>query len=176
MSDAQITTDKKASIVINKEQRVDKGVSQTQIKQQEENYKTPYPFTADELWGKLLQVVELPDGHVTKENVESIFGVTLKLDEDYLKKFHGYLYNLKDASIYLGYIENSATESHFRFEWGQIAGRRRAVFPRPPYGMCINALEIMPSIEKHGWVLKRETRNIRDLLNRNDYRKGEMGG
>lgn len=175
MSDTLKQADQKTPIVINMEQHPGKERSQAQIKQQEASYEAPYPFTAEELWEKLLKVVELPDGHVTKEQVEKIFGVTLKLDEDYLKKFHGYLYNLKDESINISFIEDSTTESHFRFEWGQIAGRHPAVFPSPPYGMCINSLELMPSIEKRGWALKRETRNIRDLLNSNDYRKGGMG-
>lgn len=181
MSEAQKHADKETpigratSIATNTQQGADKGDAQPQKKQPEATNQTPYPFTADELWEKLLKVVELPEGHVTKEQVESIFGVTLKLDEEYLKKFQGHLYNLKTEYLYLGFVENSATESHFEFKWGQIPGQRRAVFPRPPSGMCIKALKIMPGIELRGWELKRETRNIRDILDRNDYRKGKMG-
>lgn len=139
------------------------------------NFEAPRPFTADELWEKILKLVELPDGYISKEQVESVFGVTLKLDEEYLKKFHGHLYSLKTQFIYLGFIENSATESHFKFEWGQTSGQRYVVSPRPPSGMCINAFKIMPSIAQRGWELTRESRNVRDLLDRNDYRKGKMG-
>ncbi len=176
MSDIQKRADQKAHIASNNEQHADVNDSNVQVKQPEASYEAPYPFTAEELWEKLLKVVDLPDGHVTKEGVEKIFGVTLKLDEEYLKKFHGYLYYLKDQYIYLTFIEKSETESHFQFEWAQRPGQHPIAFPHPPTGMCINALKITHGIEERGWELKLETRNMRDLLNRNDYRKGELGG
>ena len=139
------------------------------------SHEAPYPFTADELWEKLLKLIKLPDGYVAKEQVESVFGVTLNLDEEYLKKFQGHLYNYKTEYLYLGFIENSTSESHFQFMWGQIPGQRRAVFPRPPSGMCIDASKIIPSIVQRDWEIKQEVRNIRDILDRNIYRKGKMG-
>ena len=45
-------------------------------------FEAPYPFTADELWENILKVVDLPEGYATKEQVENIFGVTLKLNEE----------------------------------------------------------------------------------------------
>ncbi len=142
---------------------------------QKQTIQTSQQFTADELWEKLLKVVELPNGYVAREQVENIFGVTLTLDEQYLKKFHAPLYNIKDQPVYLGVVKDSAGDIYFKFEWGQMPGVRRTVFPRSPSGVCIDAYQIMPSITRNGWKLIRETRNIRDILDSNVYRKGETG-
>lgn len=178
MSNIQKQADQKASIAVNIEQHANKRAAQVQVKQPETSYEAPYPFTADELWEKLLKVVELPDGYITKERVESIFGVTLKLDEESQKKYQKKVYYLKRGENWyfdLGVSEYSETETDFYFGWGNTPGERPGLFPPPPPSMCINAFKIMPSIAQRGWNLKFESRMVHDIPNSNDYRKGKMG-
>jgi hypothetical protein len=146
-----------------------------QINSSGQTYQAPYSFTADDLWKNLLKVIELPNGHVTKEQVENIFGVTMNLDEVFQQQSKEDRYDYKNEYIYLGYFKSILNKSYFEFRWGQSSGQRRAIFPRPPSGMCIDAFKIMPDITQRGWALKKEIRNVRDILNRNDYRKGKMG-
>jgi hypothetical protein len=141
-----------------------------------QSFEAPYPFTAEELWEKILKVVDLPEGYVTREQVENIFGVKLKLNEEVLKKYHYKSYYVKRGENWyfnIGFREDSATESSFDFGWGKTLGQESML--SPPSGMCIDAYKIMPSIVHRGWELKKEIRNVRDILDRNDYRKGKLG-
>ncbi|MDD2686400.1 MAG: hypothetical protein PHY62_09605 [Gallionella sp.] len=145
---------------------------------QKQTIQTSQQFTADELWEKLLKVVELPNGYVTKEQLESIFGVKLNLEEKkpYPNSYRGKRYQVSDdLNFYMHIIDNGPTDSSFFFGWKSPSEERFVVFPRPPSGICINAIETMPNIAQRGWELKRETRDIRDILDWNDYRKGESG-
>lgn len=181
MPDKQRQTDKETltggapSVATSAELNVNKGDIQAQRKQPETDYQASYPFTADELWGKLLKLVDLPDGHVTKELVESIFGVTLMLDEEFLRKFHEHRYILKNQYMSLEFAESSATESSFEFKWGKTPGQSHLTFAFPPPGMCIDAHKIMPDIAQRGWEFIRESRRSRDVPRSSVYRKGKMG-
>jgi hypothetical protein len=141
-------------------------------------YKAPYPFTVDELWGKILKVAELPEGYVTKEQVSGIFGVTMNLDQEYLKQYHEKIYPLmREKSWYFNMSvgENIPSRSFFYFSWGEIPGQRSAEFPPPPPpGMCINVYKIRPDLPRRGWLLRREDKGDNDLYS-DTYRKDRIG-
>lgn len=152
--------------------------SDTSIKEVKpaQSFEAPYPFTADELWQKILKVVDLPEGYVTKVQVENIFGVKLTLDAEVLKKYHSKSYYVKRGENWyfnIGFREDSATESSVNFGWGKPQGEESML--TPPSGMCINAYKIMPSIVHSGWELRKEIRDVRDIFDRNIYRKGRLG-
>lgn len=150
----------------------DRGVPQSLP---ERGCPSPDPHTVVELLEKLLKVMELPNGHVTKQQVESIFGVTLTLDEEYLKKFDERLYSYKTQHVHIDYEAKSEVESLFMFEWGQISDQHPIPFSPPPRGMCMDANKFMSGIVQRGWVLKHESRVLRDIPYENVYRKDTMG-
>ena len=154
-------------------------VSLAKSEQPEPTYKAPYPFTADELWEKVLKVADQPEGYVTKEQVSGIFDVTMNLDEEYLKQFHEKIYPLiREKSWYFNMSvgENIPSRSFFYFSWGEIPGQHSAEFPPPsPPGMCINVYRIRPDLPRRGWVLKREARGTNVLPYSDSYRKGRIG-
>lgn len=145
----------------------------------EVSYKAPYPFTADELWEKLLKVAELPGGYVTKEQVGAIFEVTMKPNVEFLKQYHEKLYSLereKNWYFNMSVGDNKPAHSLFFFSWGNIPGQRTAEFPPPsPAGMCINVYKIRPNLQRLGWALKREARGTNQLPYSDSYRKGRIG-
>jgi hypothetical protein len=153
-------------------------VSSDRNEQLEVSYKAPYSFTADELWGKILKVAERPDGYVTKEQVENIFGVTMKLDEEYLKQYHEKIYPLiREKSWYFNMSigENNPTRSFFYFNWGVTPGQRAVELSPPPQGMCIDVRKIGPALAQRGWSLKREIKGANGLPDSNSYRKIKWG-
>jgi hypothetical protein len=143
------------------------------------SYKAPYPFTADELWEKLLKVAEQPEGYVTKQQSENIFGTAMKLNEGFLKQYHEKIYSLereKNWYFNMSVGDNRPARSFFFFSWGDIPGQRSAEFPPPPpQGMCINVYMIRPSLQRRGWVLRREARGTDQLPYGDTYRKGRIG-
>ncbi len=40
-------------------------------------FQPPYPFTVDELWAQILKLAALPEGHVTRADVERTFSIKL---------------------------------------------------------------------------------------------------
>jgi hypothetical protein len=152
---------------------------QAKSEQQEPTYKAPYPFTANELWEKLLKIAEQPEGYVTKEQVSGIFDVTMNPDEEYLKQFHEKIYLLlREKSWYFNMSvgENIPSRSFFYFSWGEIPGQHSAEYPPPsPPGMCINTDRIKPELLKRGWLLKREDVGTHGLAYSDSYRKGRIG-
>jgi hypothetical protein len=147
--------------------------------QPQPTYKAPYPFTADELWEKILKVAEQPEGYVTKEQVSGIFDVTMDMDQEYLKQFHEKIYPLiREKSWYFNMSvgENTPVRSFFYFSWGEIPGQHSAEFPPPPpQGMCINTYKIRPNLQRLGWVLMREARGTDEHPYSDSYRKGRIG-
>lgn len=141
-------------------------------------YKAPYPFTVDELWEKILKVAEQPEGYVTKEQVENIFGTKTKLNEEFLKQYHEKIYSLEreiDWYFNMSVGENRPARSFFFFSWGEVPGQRSAEFPPPPPpGMCINVYKIRPDLPSRGWLLRREDKGTNELYS-DSYRKGRVG-
>jgi hypothetical protein len=144
----------------------------------ETSYQAPYPFTADELWEKILKVAEQPNGYITKEQVENIFGVTMNLNEEFLKQYHAKVYTLiRGKSWYfdMSIGDNIPTRSLFFFNWGEIPGQHTVKFSPPPTGMCIDVNKIGAALAMRGWVLRREDKGIDGLPDSNSYRKLKIG-
>ncbi len=145
----------------------------------EVSYKAPYPFTADEFWERLLKVAEKPEGYVTKEQVDAIFGVTMQPNEEFLKQYHERIYSLergKNWYFNMSVGDNKPAHSLFFFSWGDIPGQRSTEFPPPsPAGMCINTYKIRPNLQRLGWALRREVRSTSQLPYSDSYRKGRIG-
>jgi hypothetical protein len=143
------------------------------------SYTAPYPFTADELWEKLLKAADKPEGYVTKAQAENIFGTTMKLNEEFLKQYHEKIYSLereKNWYFNMSVGENRPARSFFYFNWGDMPGQRSAESPPPPPpGMCINIYMIRPNLQRSGWVLRREARGTNQLPYSDTYRKGRIG-
>ncbi len=142
-----------------------------------QNVKPRYPFTADELWEKMLKVVAMPDGHVTSEQVEQIFGMKLKLMEKANELDRSKMYVVRreidwyfDMSLF-----EEARESRFYFGWGFPPGVIRGGFAPPPPGMCIDESKVMSAIAALGWKPAGQVRDSRGLPDFNRYRKGKMG-
>jgi hypothetical protein len=156
----------------------DKPVLSDKKGQPEVSYKAPYPFTADELWGKILRIVGLPNGYVTKEQVENIFGVTMKPDEEYLKQFGEEIYTLmreKDWYFNMSVGKNFPTRSFFFFNWGEVPGTHAVEFSPPPPGMCIDINSIRPALVERGWALREESPGINGLPSSKRFRKPRYG-
>jgi len=49
---------------------------------QDARFRPPYPFSSDELMGKLLRVLILPEGHVTREQAEAAFGIRIPKERE----------------------------------------------------------------------------------------------
>ncbi len=117
-------------------------------------YGPPYPFTAEELWQKILKVAALPEGHVTREQVERIFGIKLPLDADAAKVNHSSIYAVtRGVGWYfdMSVMENGKRQSRFTFAWGQARGPNALDYP--PSGMCIGMDKVRADITTRGWKL-----------------------
>ena len=149
------------------------------------HFHGPYPFSADELMEKILEVAKLPEGYVTKEQVENIFGV--KLPPAARRPFNPQKkgdptgdpmpYETeagKDWYFNVSSFNPSETESVFYFTWGDLRHEKVGALHEPPAGMCINVNKAAPEIEKLGWVLDEEYRDKR-YFHGNSYRKGKLG-
>lgn len=142
------------------------------------SYQAPYPFTVDELWGEILQVAGQPNGYVTKEQVENIFGVTMKLDEEFLKQYHAKVYTLtrgKSWYFNMSIGDNMPTRSLFFFNWGDKPEKHTVVFLPPPENMCIDVNKIGPALTKNGWSLRQENKGVDGSPDSNSYRKLKFG-
>lgn len=141
------------------------------------NFKAPYPFTADELWKKILRVIAMPDGHVTRGQVEQIFGMKLALQEKATERNRFSIYAVQreiDWYFDVAFWEMSARQSSFYFSWGFPPGVISGGFALPPPGMCIDESKVMSGIAARGWKLVEQVRNT-DIPDYNRYRKGKMG-
>jgi hypothetical protein len=157
-----------------------KQASQEKKALPEAPYTAPYPFTADELWEKMLKVAGQREGYVTKDQVNKIFGTNLKLNEIFQKQYHQKIYTLmrgKDWYFNLSVGENSPTRSFFFFSWGESPGQHTAEYPPPPPpGMCINVYKIRPNLYRRGWMLRREVRGTSEPIYSDTYRTGGRYG
>jgi hypothetical protein len=145
----------------------------------EATYTAPYPFTDDELWEKMLKVADQPNGYVTKEQVDKIFGTNMKLNGEFLKQYHEKIYSLirgENWYFNMSVGENKPARSLFFFSWGDIPGQRSVENPPPPpSGMCINVYKIRPNLWRRGWALRREVRGTSESIYSDTYRKGRIG-
>lgn len=145
----------------------------------EVSYTAPYPFTADELWEKILKVADQPGGYVTKEQVDKIFGTNMKLNEEFLKQYHEKIYSLirgENWYFNMSVGENNPARSLFFFSWGEIPGQRSLEYPPPPpQGMCINVYSIRPNLQMRGWALRQEVRGASEPIYSDSYRNGRIG-
>jgi len=145
----------------------------------EVSYGAPYPFTADELWEKILKVADRPEGYVTKDQVDKIFGTDMMPNEEFLNRYHEKIYTLirgKDWYFNLSVGDNIPTRSLFFFSWGDEPGQRSSELPPPPPGMCINIYKIRPDLQRRGWMLRREIRGSSEPINSDTYRSGGRYG
>ena len=144
------------------------------------SYAAPYPFNADELWEKILKVADQPEGYVTKDQVDKIFGTNMKLNEEFLNQYHEKIYTLireKDWYFNMSVGDNIPSRSLFFFSWGDEPGQRPSELPPPPPpGMCINIYKIRPDLQRRGWMLRREIRGSSEPINSDTYRSGGRYG
>ena len=156
-----------------------KQISQDKTALPATSYAAPYPFTADELWEKILKVAEQPEGYVTRDQVDKIFGTSMKLNEEFLNQYHQKIYTLmreKDWYFNMSVGDNIPSRSLFFFSWGDAPGQRPAELPSPPPGMCINIYKIRPDLQRRGWILRREIRGSIEPINSDTYRSGGRYG
>lgn len=123
-------------------------------------YQAPYPFTAQQFWAKMLKLTALPDGTLSKAQIEGALDMTMLPDKDMSSTFnHPYF---KTTSGVDWYFSSSfepdmlgLKDAQFRFGWTDSSGSQ------PPAGMCINANDVRPSIISQGWV---ESSKVNDSL------------
>jgi hypothetical protein len=148
--------------------------------QQAVSYTAPYPFTANELWEKILKVADQPEGYVTKDQVDKIFGTKMELNEEFLNRYHEKIYTLiREKNWYFNLTagENVPSRSLFFFSWGDEPGQRSAESPPPPpTGMCINIYTIRPDLKRRGWILRQEVRGTSEPIYSDTYRTGGRYG
>jgi len=110
-------------------------------------FQPPYPFTANELWEKLLQIIAIPSGEITGSKVENILGVQLA------KQFVNP--KVKPALVlhqgqnwyfdfYLAHDEKGSITA-MGFRWNSD------LLSQPPAGMCIDEDQIRKDMEALGW-------------------------
>ncbi len=114
------------------------------------DYQGKPPFSANELWARVLKIVELPEGAITKEFVERVFAVKLKTEQPALstsgqKTLHRYIARRGDNWYFdITVTDNGNGLMDFNFDFAGVP--------------CIKADEITPSIEQSGWRLIGEER------------------
>lgn len=124
------------------------------------NYGPPYPFTREQLWKKMLEIAALPNGYVTRSDVERNFGVTLKAPLKRAPEGNTSHIHVVQAGVSwyfdMGVEEISATESDFHFQWGRPPGTpldRFTGLPPLPAGMCITREDVTSGLDAAGWQL-----------------------
>jgi len=157
-----------------------KQTTQDKKESPEVSYTAPYPFTADELWEKILKLADQPEGYVTKDQVDKIFGTNMKLNEEFLNQYHEKIYTLlreRDWYFNMSVGDNIPSRSLFFFSWGDEPGQRPSELPPPPpSGMCINVYKIRPDLQRRGWMLRREIRGASEPIYSDTYRSGGRYG
>ncbi len=121
-----------------------------------QKYGPPYPFTAEELWQKILKVVAMPEGHVTRAQVERIFGVQLVLQEKATGLEHASVYVVRHGTDWyfgISVTEKGERQSRFSFAWGQARTDYDNALDYPPPGMCIGMDKVNADIAARGWKL-----------------------
>jgi len=117
-------------------------------------YQAPYPFTAQELWTKILKVTALPDGDLGKSQIEDSFGVMLKPLSNPITERTIYRATAgKDwyFSLWLDPGKHKGSTAFFFFNWtNEISSSGEF----PPAGMCIKAGDVKSSLLNQGWVIQ----------------------
>jgi hypothetical protein len=118
------------------------------------SFAAPYPFTAEELWQNMLKIIALPEGYVTKADVEKIFKVQLRLSESFFKTDKQQYYIVRngiDWHFDLSVLKSASKQSNFFFSWGHAPKQPYIAFQPAPENMCIKAKDALPAIEALGW-------------------------
>jgi hypothetical protein len=159
------------------------AAAMTQPKQVELDPKLlngPFPFTKEELTKQLLEVLDQPEGYITKEQVETIFGLTLpelqlKPSDEKMQTWG--IYRGKDGYFSMSVNQRSNQQTAFSFNW--IRFNVNEVIPWPPTEMCVNYLDMGKALEQRGWVMKGKAYLFIELGNLGPftltYIKGKKG-
>jgi len=149
------------------------------------NFEAPYPFTSIILWQKISQLLTLPEGYITKEDVERLMQVNLTLEEEYFETDYSYRqwyrrhYTAsRGVNWYfnLSVFEGFKHVSEFNFRWGQPIGISPEPFPLAPENMCILAKDVILAIEENGWKKQYElTDSSHGIPPGLTYTKGSAG-
>ncbi|MBC3863193.1 hypothetical protein H8K32_13875 [Undibacterium jejuense] len=114
-------------------------------------FDPPYPFTADELWEKLLNVAaSFPDG-LTRTNIDKIFSTSLEREaysNPQISKFETEAWQVsqgKDWFFSMGAVLKNHKAISFSFSWGD------SPLVLPPRGMCIPMKKMESTLLKYGW-------------------------
>jgi uncharacterized membrane protein YhaH (DUF805 family) len=114
-------------------------------------FSAPYPFSAQQLWDKLLIITALPTPTISPEQIETALGIKMQ--------------QLPSMSIGDNYAAHPGVEWYFPislseikvfgvnkqtliFEWDNKPSARGSA---PPTGMCINIYASEPSLQAQGW-------------------------
>ncbi len=117
-------------------------------------FEPPYPFTVDELWAQMLKLAALPEGYVTRADVEGTFAIKLLpsgQDPDHPEPpTYEVMHTQWDESWYFttGITEDSKTESTYFFAWGYGAYSPK----QAPAGMCITPAMVESGMKATGWT------------------------
>lgn len=139
-------------------------------------YDPPYPFTADELWEKLTELLAAPNGRVEPARVEQLFG--FKFDHLAEKPNNPGFYEVKAHVSWffdLGVIDpqNRWKQWGFYFNWGQTPGQPYNPFPLAPQAMCIDGRHMLDTADKNGWKLEYDNGLLLKPPPNSYYTKGD---
>lgn len=136
-------------------------------------YKAPYPFTAQELWDKLLKITALSDGYISQAQIETALGTSLHVDADMISYSKDpALTTTAGVNWYFGLRLIPSTlfgqsSSQLYFDWADSS------IQAPPDGMCINANDIKSSLFAQGWIVDSKDNEDGVILSRSEYKKGK---
>ncbi len=139
-------------------------------------YKAPYPFTAKELWDKLLKITALSDGFISQAQIETALGSSLHADADMISYSKDpALTTTAGVNWYFSLRLIPSTlfgqsTSQFYFDWADSS------IQSAPDGMCINANEIKSSLFAQGWIVDSKDNEDGVILSRSEYKKGKDKG
>lgn len=141
---------------------------------EELRFLSPYPFTKDELMAKLLEVTAMPEGRVTKKQIESIFlmkfpvwtssprGSGGQKDEASVEDIVSYsAHSGIDWYFDMGVKNGPGSDSEFAFIVSQPSRRVPDDFSRKlPDNMCIKESVFDDFLKAQGWErVSRELEN-----------------
>jgi hypothetical protein len=133
----------------------------------------------------MLKLAALPEGYVTRADVERTFAIKLLpsgQDPNHPEPpTYGVMHQDDDWYFTTSVTENSRTESSYYFLWGNDSGDR----PRhAPEGMCITPAMVESGMKATGWTLARRKfahidpftgQPLRHKREQRNYRKGRRG-
>jgi hypothetical protein len=128
-------------------------------------------------WGPLLKVAALPDGAVSRRDVEGLFHVSMQpyLGQANLPHTDHFIARPAAAGGFTVSVWNERPGlSLFGFQWGGAPGDRVAAFPMAPADTCLAKAQVGPALAARGWSLA-QTITYPDLPPAEIYRKGSTG-